>query len=155
MGCVGYEGFESDILCRLAHCVCAFRPSVLAPGSHDVPLHPCVTVAKGLSNGGIMLRSAMQAAFETAAVDGILKAPGAAGMSVLCESSDVHPSADDDIENYMVTMGKEEDEDWTEAEFFRAPCAFGVERCSFGCGGRCGPRPRGPDYGAVRCGGAI
>jgi hypothetical protein len=32
--------------------VCAFSPSVLAPGSHRAPLNPGVIVVKGLGNVG-------------------------------------------------------------------------------------------------------
>ena len=53
-GKLAFGGCLQDMvfLCRLAHCVCAFSPSVLAPGSHRAPLNPGVTVAKGLGNAG-------------------------------------------------------------------------------------------------------
>ncbi len=38
---VGCVGFVSNILCRLALCVCAFSPSVLAPGSHRASYGAC------------------------------------------------------------------------------------------------------------------
>jgi len=60
----------------------------------------------------------MQAAFESAAVDNVLKAPGAAGMWVLCDSCEVRPSADDEIQTYMLNIGKDANEDWTQEEFF-------------------------------------
>jgi len=60
----------------------------------------------------------MQDAFEAVAVDGVLLAPAAAGLAILCKSSDVYTSADVDIEKYMLAMGKEEGEYWTEADFF-------------------------------------
>ena len=54
---------------------------------------PYITVVKGLGNARRMRRSEMQDAFESAAVDGVLLAPGAAGLAVLCRSSGVYPSA--------------------------------------------------------------
>ena len=98
--------------------VCIVSPSMLAPGTHSAPLDPCITVVKGLGNARRMRRSEMQDAFEAVAVDGVLLAPGAAGLAVLCKSSGVYPSADVDIEKDMLAMGKEEGEYWTEADFF-------------------------------------
>ena len=82
---------------------------------------PYITVVKGLGNARRMRRSEMQDVFESAAVDGVLLAPGARGLAVLCRSSGVYPSADFDIEKDMLAVGKEEGE-YSTVEFL-AVCA--------------------------------
>ncbi len=88
---------------------------------------PYITVVKGLGNARRMRRSEMQDAFESAAVDGVLLAPGAAGLAVLCRSSGVYPSADFDIEKDMLAVGKEEGE-YSTVEFL---AVFLVRLCFF------------------------
>ena len=88
---------------------------------------PYITVVKGLGNARRMRRSEMQDAFESAAVDGVLLAPGAAGLAVLCRSSGVYPSADFDIEKDMLAVGKEEGE-YSTVEFL---AVFLVRLCIF------------------------
>ena len=104
--------------------VCIVSPWVLAPGTHSAPLDPYITVVKGLGNARRMRRSEMQDVFESAAVDGVLLAPGAAGLAVLCRSSGVYPSADFDIEKDMLAVGKEEGEYEFLAVFLVRLCIF-------------------------------
>ncbi len=88
---------------------------------------PYITVVKGLGNARRMRRSEMQDAFESAAVDGVLLAPGGRGLAVLCRSSGVCPSGDFDIEKDMLAVGKEEGE-YSTVEFL---AVFLVRLCFF------------------------
>ena len=64
-----------------------------------------------------MQRAEVKNAFDVAATDGVLLSPRVAGLSVLCESIGVHVHSNDEIENYILSIGRDVSENWNETEF--------------------------------------